>query len=172
MDNPSKVERIQNPSVADVVQGMIRFAMDDSTSDTVLALRNLICNGLTSGDYASEALACNYWVHQNIRYIKDPILAEYVRDSKRLLESRSGDCDDMAVLLAALLMACGNRCSFVLASFNGAPHPSHVFVCLHTPRGDVMMDPVANTMTGRMLASASKLKLVPITGGASAGGAW
>lgn len=171
-DPPRSLERIANPTVQQVVDGMVKFALRDSTTEFVLNLRNAICNGLASGDYAGEALACYYWVHQNIRYVRDPQTAEYVRDSKRLVEAGAGDCDDMSVLLAALLIACGNKVSFALVTFRGAPQPSHVFVMLHTPKGFVPMDPVAGRLTADMLRRAARVDLVSVNAGKAADSAW
>jgi len=120
-----------------------------------------ICSGLQSGDYAGEILACYYWVCQNIRYMRDPQEVELVKEPIVLLRTRSGDCDDAAVLLASMLMACGNECRFVLISFNPQKIPSHVFCAVKTPAGFLPLDPVANRVTRDMWSKATSILQIP-----------
>jgi Transglutaminase-like superfamily len=48
------------------------------------------------------------WVHQNIRYVPDPVGKETVRPANVILEVRAGDCDDInGVLIPALLGTIG-----------------------------------------------------------------
>lgn len=120
-----------------------------------------ICSGLQAGDYAGEILACYYWVCQNIRYMRDPHEVELVKEPIVVLRSRSGDCDDASVLLAAMLMAAGNECRFVLISFNPQKIPSHVFCAVKTPTGFLPLDPVANRVTRDMWAKATHVIQIP-----------
>jgi len=122
-----------------------------------------ICSRVQSGDYASEVLSCYYWVCQNVRYMRDPYDVELVKDPVRVVESGSGDCDDIATLLASMMMTCGNKCSFLLACLDRSGMPSHVFTVVHTPNnGTVTLDPVANKSTGQMWQRMVKPILVAI----------
>lgn len=146
--HPSKL--VQKPTLRDVVEGMRNFAHKGKGDMKVRDLVEQICSTLQQGDYASEVLACYYWVCQHVRYLRDPHGLEFVKEPARTLESRSGDCDDIAVLLAAMMMSCGNRCRFVLVGFKSGGEPSHVYVEVLTPNGPVALDPVANRETAAM----------------------
>ena len=145
-----------------VVKWMRRFAHKGKEDREILALREDICRGLEQGDYASECLAAYYWVcnPNNVRYMRDPTGAEYVKEPIRTVETGAGDCDDIATLLAALLLAMGNRCRFALVSLDHPGQPTHVFVEVATPTGYRALDPVAHENTASMLARVRTKKVV------------
>jgi transglutaminase-like putative cysteine protease len=60
------------------------------------------------------------YVRDHIRYIKDPVGVESVSDPYYTLARMVGDCDDQAVLLAALYESVGFPTRFVIAGYNGA----------------------------------------------------
>ena len=57
-----------------------------------------------------------YFVRDNYKYVNDPVGVEYVQSARDSLFSRSGDCDDHAVLLASLLSAIGVQNKFVFTT--------------------------------------------------------
>lgn len=69
-------------------------------------------------DYLSEIKALFEWVQQHIRYTKDTFQVEVLHSAKRMLELRAGDCDDMAILLGAMLEAIGHPVRLVLSGPN------------------------------------------------------
>jgi transglutaminase-like putative cysteine protease len=83
--------------------------------------------------YLGEIRALFEWVQANIRYTKDPFRLELLHSARRMLELRAGDCDDVAILLGALLEAVGHPVRLVLIG----PDPrrprlfSHVYVEVH-----------------------------------------
>lgn len=149
----------QRTNLTQVVSYMRRFAREATTDTFVLGRARKICAHLQSGDYNSEILALYQWVHQNIRYIPDPDGVELVQTPKRTIQERAGDCDDMATLLAGMLMCVGKRCRFALVGFHEGSPPSHVFVEVVTPSGWITLDPVANKETVDMLSRVSTKKL-------------
>lgn len=153
--------RVPNPRLLDVVGWMQRFANKGKKDLNIRRLVERVCADLAPGDYASEVLACYHWVCQNVRYMRDVHDVEFLKEPSVTVETQSGDCDDMATLLAAMLMACGNRCSFMLVGFTKPMVPSHVFVVVHTPAGDFPLDPVANRNTQEMLSRATGSTLFP-----------
>ena len=153
---------IENPSTTDVVDWMKKFARKGSEDLEVRALVEKICSGIEQGDYAGECLACYYWVCQNIRYMRDIDNVEFVKEPARVIETGAGDCDDMSTLLAAMFMACGNRCRFVLVGFHAGRGPSHVFTEVLTPHGPITFDPVANRDTAQMLKRVKARWTVPV----------
>jgi transglutaminase-like putative cysteine protease len=66
-------------------------------------------------DYRGEIKALFEWVQQNVRYTKDPVRVEMLHSPRRMLELRAGDCDDMTILLGAMLEAIGHPIQLVLA---------------------------------------------------------
>lgn len=83
--------------------------------------------GLRSREYIPEAQALQRWVQNCIRYVRDPVDVELVQTPEVTLKLRTGDCDDQATLLAAMLKATGHPAKFVAVGMNGAPF-SHVLV--------------------------------------------
>lgn len=167
-----QIQTLNSPRLDDILDGMRKFAIAGGRSTKIILLAQNICQKVTSGDYASEVLALTYWVCQNTRYVSDPTDVELVKDPERLIQTGSGDCDDIAVLCAALLMAIGKRVAFMMVAFKNNPMPSHIFAVVQTPNGWVPVDPVANRVTPQMLKDATRKWIVPITDGAVAGGAY
>jgi transglutaminase-like putative cysteine protease len=150
---------IKNPTLDDTLRVMIAKA--NEAKKTLRPLAEKICAKIESGSYNDEISAVYGWVRQNIKYRKDPHNVEYVRAPLRMVESGQGDCDDMACLLAALCMALGHECRFLVVGFEDMS-PSHVF-CQVAVRGVVMdgggskgakdwvsLDPVADENTAQM----------------------
>lgn len=94
-----------------------------------LPLRQLalsIVGNLPGKAWAREAAALQKWVQQNIRYVKDIRGVETVHSPDKLLAIRQGDCDDQAVLLAAMLESLGHPTRFVAVGFSPFAY-SHVY---------------------------------------------
>jgi Transglutaminase-like superfamily len=72
------------------------------------AIDILMSRAVKPKDYAGEIKALFEWVQQNIRYTKDPFQAETLHSARRLLELKAGDCDDISILLGAMLEAIGH----------------------------------------------------------------
>ncbi len=151
---------IRNPTTAQVVQWMCRLAWQDHKNLEIIRFAQDLCAGVQSGDYASQCLALYNFVLCNIKYVKDPVNVEKTSWSKETLTQKCGDCDDTATLLAALAMALGHNCSFVLASFTPDRAPSHVFTIVNTGKGSMVLDTVANVETKKMLADMTAFSIV------------
>lgn len=95
-----------------------------------LPLRQLalsIVGNLPGKAWAREAAALQKWVQQNIRYVRDIRGVETVHSPDKMLVIRQGDCDDQAVLLAAMLESLGHPTRFVAVGFSPFAY-SHVYV--------------------------------------------
>jgi Transglutaminase-like superfamily len=79
------------------------------------AIDILLERGVKPKDYRGEIKALFEWVQQNVRYTKDPFRVEVLHSARRMLELRAGDCDDMTILLGAMLEAIGHPVRLVLA---------------------------------------------------------
>lgn len=135
----------------------------------------LVCQGLRSKDYLSEALAICYWVEQRTRYMRDPRSVELVRAPYKVIEQiQAGqtpclDCDDMAALICGMLESSGAECSVVTVAFRnmfyqGERQYSHVFAQVREPRSGatIVLDPVANVDTDKMLSRVVAAKVWPL----------
>jgi hypothetical protein len=65
-----------------------------------------------SKDYVAEAGAIYDYVKRHVRYRLDPVALEWVQTPLYTLTTQQGDCDDHAMLIAALAMAAGHRGAF------------------------------------------------------------
>jgi hypothetical protein len=69
------------------------------------------------------------WVQRNVRYTRDIFQVETLHTARRMLELLAGDCDDMTILLGAMLKSTGHPVRLCLAGFRRRfPHAySHIY---------------------------------------------
>jgi transglutaminase-like putative cysteine protease len=82
------------------------------------AIDILIQNGVRPKDYVREIETLFEWVKHNVRYTRDIYRVELLHSARRMLELRAGDCDDMTILLGAMLKAVGHPVRLALVGFN------------------------------------------------------
>lgn len=77
-----------------------------------------------------EVSALFDFVKRNIRYTRDIFRVELLHSARRMLELQAGDCDDMTILLGALLLSTGHPVRLVLAGFKrDRPHVyTHIYL--------------------------------------------
>ena len=86
-------------------------------------------SGARPKDRLGEVCALFNWVRRNIRYTRDIFQVELLHSARRMLELRAGDCDDMTILLGAMLKSTGHPVRLVLAGFRpGKPHSYSTFI--------------------------------------------
>ena len=78
------------------------------------AIDILLEKGVRPKDYLGEIRALFEWVQQHVRYTKDAFRLEILHTARRMLELRAGDCDDMSILLGAMLEAIGHPVRLVI----------------------------------------------------------
>ncbi len=80
-------------------------------------------------DRLGEVQALFNWVQRNIRYTRDTFRVELLHSARRMLELKAGDCDDMTILLGAMLVSTGHPVRLILAGFRShKPHTySHIY---------------------------------------------
>lgn len=132
---------------------MKALAAADAHSATVRAAVDVASQGARTPAELVERIWT--WVKRRVRFVEDrhaaqlagvpdPDDTEVLIRPSVLLQMRApgGDCDDHAMLTAAMLGAAGIKSSFVAIEadpeFPGTY--SHVYVVAHTPSGDVSMD--------------------------------
>ena len=82
------------------------------------AIEILIQRGVRPKDYLGEIRTLFEWVKRNVRYTRDIHRVELLHTARRMLDLRAGDCDDMTILLGAMLKSIGHPVRLVLAGFN------------------------------------------------------
>ncbi len=94
--------------------------------------------------YADQVAALRSWIADHFLFVKDPYGVELLSTPRLMLDTIAarffvrGDCDDAAILAAALGKAIGLRARFVALGFVGPRAPLiHVFAQLNIPGGDV-----------------------------------
>jgi len=132
---------------------MRRLALGAQTSWPLRRLVEIICSGLRGKDYLSELAALYHYVSRRVRYQRDPRTVELVKTPEATLRTRVGDCDDMATLLAALVLLAGSDARFVTVGFRPDGAFTHVYVEALEPisRRWVALDPVAGDRTPEMI---------------------
>jgi transglutaminase-like putative cysteine protease len=114
------------------------------------AIDILFHNGVPPKDYLGEIRTLFVWVQNNVRYTRDIHRVELLHSARRMLELRAGDCDDMTILLAAMLKAIGHPVRLVLVGFN--PNRKTVFTHIYLEASYkgwwIPLDPTVNRPPG------------------------
>lgn len=97
-------------------------------NETVHAKARSLTQHLPQKDWSGEVRALHRFVRDGIRYLKDTHGVERVQTPLVTLSYETGDCDDKATLLAALLEAIGHPARFVAVGFSEPGKYSHVYV--------------------------------------------
>jgi len=75
-------------------------------------------NRVQPKNYLGEINMLFEWVKKNVRYTRDIYRVELLHTARRMLELRAGDCDDMTILLGAMLKSIGHPVRLALVGFN------------------------------------------------------
>lgn len=125
------------PGTAQTI-GLMRELIDEAVADQnfVRFAVDLVRNVPAYNDLG-EAHAVYTWVQGHIRFTKDPVTKEKLYPPQELLKIRAGDCDDISMLMAALLIALGYPARLITLAANPAsPNDfSHVYVEGEVPPG-------------------------------------
>lgn len=111
---------------------LIRRLVDSAIKDPYInrtAIEILQQSNAPQYDQEAAARQIYEWVHQNIRYVQDPVGKETVRPAAVILEVRAGDCDDInGVLIPSLLGTIGVATRGVtVAAAPGSDDFSHIY---------------------------------------------
>lgn len=100
--------------------------------------------------HASLAEACSLfeWVRDHVRYVRDIVDVETLSTPGKTLEQLIGDCDDQAVLLAALLESVGYPTRFVVTAYNFPGNFEHVYLQVQIDGEWFDCDPTENEAFG------------------------
>jgi transglutaminase-like putative cysteine protease len=134
-----------------IVGHMKRLVREGKVSPLVRDLALSITSGVPGRKGVAQAVAIRNWLAINVDFTRDPDRAELLYTPQRLskiLTERGPplrmDCDDVAVLAAALGASIGLKSRFQLVGFLSPKAPfRHVWTELASPSGDrrwVQMD--------------------------------
>jgi transglutaminase-like putative cysteine protease len=139
---------------------MRQLALAAQTDWPLRHLVENICRHIRPKDYLSEMVALYHFVCRAVRYQRDPATVELVKTPRATLETGVGDCDDIATLLAALILLCGSQARFVTVGFRHHGPFTHVYCEGLDPRTKrwVALDPVAGDRTEEMLRRVQSLR--------------
>ncbi len=90
--------------------------------------------GVPSHFYADESLAIGNYVKQHVRYSRDPEGYEQLQEPDLMVDNlehgiAQGDCDDMALLTSALLLAIGHNPYYAMVRYEADHGPyAHIYV--------------------------------------------
>lgn len=87
---------------------------------------------LRNTDQVAEALY--RWMTRNINYVRDPWNIERIQSPDVTLTQKAGDCDDHAILSAALLQSLGIQTGFRIVSRTGRNY-DHIYTVFRSPDG-------------------------------------
>jgi Transglutaminase-like superfamily len=135
-------------TVALIAQLVREGAMDFCVRQTAIGI--LRRRGIRAKDYPGEIRALFDWVQRNVRYTRDIHRVELLHTARRMLQLRAGDCDDMTILLSAMLKSIGHPVQLALVGFN--PKRKWLFTHIYLEaycRGDwIPLDPTVNRPMG------------------------
>ena len=125
------------------VRHMKRLVREGKVSPSVRGLALSITRGIAGRNGIAQAVAIRNWLAINIDFTRDPSGAELLYTPQRLVRilTERGpplriDCDDIAVLAAALGASVGLRARFQLVGFSPNAPFRHVWTDLASPSGD------------------------------------
>ena len=106
--------------------------------------------GAPPKDRWAEVCALFHWVRSNVRYTRDIFRVELLHTARRMLELRAGDCDDMTILLGAMLVSTGHPVRLALTGFlRKRPHSySHIYLEVNVLGKWIALDATMNRPIG------------------------
>lgn len=124
----------------DTIQIMTKLAREGSKNPLVrrLATNILDYNKIPSHYYLEEARAIGRFVQQHVRYVKDIAGVETLHSPDMLIRMMSdagytaADCDDMALLIASMLLSIGIVPKFRAVRYRNTSGPyNHIYVVVY-----------------------------------------
>ncbi len=118
---------------AATIEAMKQKALECSRHEPVIDLARWIVEDVDRKDHEGEVRALFDWVKEHCRYINDPVALELVSGAcDMIFRVGQGDCDDHAIVMAALSMAIGRRAAFrtVAVDSTRPTQASHVYALI------------------------------------------
>lgn len=126
-----------------IIGHMKQLVREGKVAPSVRGLALSITKGIAGRNGIAQAVAIRSWLAINVDFTRDPSGAELLYTPQRLVRilTERGpplriDCDDIAVLAAALGASVGLRARFQLVGFSPNAPFRHVWTDLASPSGD------------------------------------
>jgi hypothetical protein len=121
--------------VAQTIALMRQLVDQDLANASFVNFAKSLVQNVPSHDEWGEVEAIYDWVKSNIRFTKDPYPKETLYPPSELLKVRSGDCDDISMLMGALALAVGYPARLVTVAANrqSMGEFSHVYTEIEIP---------------------------------------
>lgn len=116
-----------NEGVRETLHLMAELAREYRRHPAVIELARMATLGVPARDAQAEAVTLMNFVRAEVRYVPDVRDVELIMTPERLFTIGAGDCDDLALALAALLESLGIATRFVAMGENGSDL-THVYV--------------------------------------------
>ncbi|MCS6947865.1 MAG: transglutaminase-like domain-containing protein [Steroidobacteraceae bacterium] len=110
------------------LRAMAAFVREYRSHPQIRELAMRLVSELPSESFSDEIAALHRFVRDHVRYTLDVRDVETVQSPIETLRLMQGDCDDKAVLLAALLESIGHPSRFVAYAFEQPDVYEHVIV--------------------------------------------
>lgn len=106
--------------------------------------------GIRAKNYLGEIRTLFEWVKHNVRYTRDIHRVELLHTARRMLELCAGDCDDMTILLGAMLKSIGHPVRLALVGFNPRKKKlfTHIYLEVFYKGWWIPLDPTVNRPMG------------------------
>lgn len=112
---------------------MIFEEIDNGKRDPIIRqLVSEILRGVTEKDYENELGAIFAWVRKNIRYTRDPHNVELFQKPSRIVEMGIADCDDLSILIGAMVQSIGYPVRLRVIGVQSAD-PEHIYPVAGVP---------------------------------------
>lgn len=157
---------LPTPDPESTMQWMARETQLAQQDPNLRLFAEKLVTGVFPHDYLSEYAAVLNWVRTHIRYSRDPVTIEQVKTPQAVLETETGDCDDLSCCIGSLLGTLGAKIRFVAGAFaldgNGRPSLTHVWCEAWEPniKAWVVLDPVPGRRVGQMLGKLISAKMI------------
>lgn len=137
-----KIDQQQAKQKVDkTIQTMLSFAIKITPEIRNLAVS--LGKKFAAGDF-KQARRLYEYVRDEITYIHDPRGVEEIQPPEITMKLGGGDCDDKAVLLAALLTSIGFETCFFIADVDNDNYPDHVYTGVRVPDAPEIYKPFPN----------------------------
>jgi len=99
------------------VEEMAKEAEKGALNWTVISITREITKNKKSRDYEAIADEIFWWVKKNIKFNRDPVPAELIQSPEMTIKVKTGDCDDMVILLDSMMQSVGIPTRYVTISY-------------------------------------------------------
>lgn len=136
------------------VEIMQRVAHERKSHPLVRQLALLILEDakVPSQHYIDEAKAIGRFIQKKVRYVRDIEGVETLHDPLTMIDQikkgvAQGDCDDMALLIATLLLSVGHEPYFTIVKYQAGGPYAHIYVTVYernwqSPKSRVVLDAI------------------------------